>query len=278
MSLSGISVIISTYNQPAWLEKVLWGYQMQTFRDFELIVADDGSGAATKNLIDTLKPQLNYPLIHIWQEDNGFQKNRVLNKAIMASTTGYIVVSDGDCIPRNDFLSVHDRYRTPGYFLSGGYSKLPMSVSEEITKNDIETGRCFDLTWLKARGLPSSFKNNKLTARGFTARLLNAVTPTTATWNGHNTSGWKKDILAVNGYDERMQYGGEDRELGERLFNYGIRAKQLRYSAICVHLDHARGYINQEALTRNATIRKHTREQKAVWTTHGIVKQEKPTL
>jgi hypothetical protein len=78
--------------------------------------------------------------------------------------------------------------------------------------------------------------------------------------------------LAVNGFDERMQYGGEDRELGERLFNYGIRSKQIRYSAICVHLDHARGYVNAEAIAKNKAIRQIT-AQGVIRTRYGIEKE-----
>jgi hypothetical protein len=84
----------------------------------------------------------------------------------------------------------------------------------------------------------------KLSAKGFLATLLNAVTPTKATWNGHNASCWKEELLAINGFNHEMQYGGEDRELGERLINNGLKSVQIRYSAICVHLDHARGYVS----------------------------------
>ncbi|NER15515.1 glycosyltransferase [Leptobacterium flavescens] len=270
-----ISVIISTYNAEEWLEKVLWGYHKQEFKNFEVVIADDGSGPKTKQLIDGMKNELSYPLVHVWQEDDGFQKSRILNKAIVACRGEYIVMSDGDCIPRPDFLSVHDTYREEGYFLSGGYFMLPMDISKLISKEDILTGKCFDIDWLKKNGLKSTFKNNKLTSTGSKSKFLNFITPTNASWNGHNASGWKKDIVAVNGMDERMQYGGQDRELGERLFNYGIKSKQIRYSAVCVHLDHKRGYKTPESIAKNQAIRKNTRDNKAAWTEHGIVKEKK---
>lgn len=273
-----ISVIISTYNAEDWLQKVLWGYHVQSFKDFEVIVADDGSGEATKTLIRRMQKEVFYPIIHIWQEDDGFQKSRILNKAILACNADYIVMSDGDCIPRCDFLAVHNNKRKKGYFLSGGYFKLPMPISEKITRADIFSGNCFDLNWLIGNGLKSSFKNNKLTAFGFKARLLNTMTPTNASWNGHNASGWKKDIIAVNGFDERMQYGGQDRELGERLFNYGIKSKQIRYSAACLHLDHPRGYKTSESIHKNKNIRAITRSQKLTWTPYGITKSKHPGL
>lgn len=267
-----ISVIISTYNAVEWLTKTLWGYAVQTTTDFEIVIADDGSGPETKSLIEKVAKDFPVPIIHVWQEDEGFQKSKILNKAIKACSADYILMSDGDCIAKNDFVEMHLKHREKGYFLSGGYFKLPIDISHDITKEDIVAQRCFDINWLKKKGLKSSFKNNKLTAKGSKASLLNYVTPTNASWNGHNASGWKKDILAVNGFDERMQYGGQDRELGERLINMGFKSKQIRYSALCIHLDHPRGYKTKETLERNAAIRKNTRKKRYAYTYYGIKK------
>jgi glycosyltransferase involved in cell wall biosynthesis len=265
-----ISVIFSTYNSEEWLEKVILGFSVQTFRNFEIIIADDGSREATKNLIDRLRAEIDVPIIHVWQEDNGFQKSQILNKAILASTSDYLIFTDGDCIPRQDFVEVHHKYREKGYFLSGGYFKLPMDISKLISKEDIINQNCFDLQWLKANGLPSSFKNVKFLASGISSKILNFVTPTNASWNGHNSSGWKQDLMEVNGFNQEMQYGGQDRELGERLFNKGLKSKQIRYSAICVHLDHKRGYVNEETWKKNYSIRENTRNNKVVKTPIGI--------
>ena len=149
---------------------------------------------------------------------------------------------------------------------------LPMETSKLISSDDIETGRAFDKTWLYAHGLKKTYKTLKLSSKGWQSTFLNFITPTKATWNGHNSSGWKKDLLSANGFDERMQYGGQDRELGERLVNAEIRPIQLRYSAICLHLDHARGYKNQASIEKNRAIRKHTRNSGKTRTEYGIVK------
>ncbi len=269
-----ISVIISTYNNPKWLEKVLWSFDAQSFKKFEVIIADDGSDEHTKHLIDTMRSEVFFPIQHVWHEDNGFQKTIILNKAILASNGKYLVFTDGDCIVRHDFLQVHDDRKEEGYFLSGGYFKLPMDISELISEDDIRSQLCFDIEWLRDNGLKKSFKNNKITAQGLKEKLLNRFTPTTATWNGHNASGYKSDIVAANGFDERMQYGGEDRELGERLFNAGIKAKQIRYSAICLHLDHERGYVKPEMIEKNKAIRAQTKSSKSKRTPFGIVKED----
>ncbi|MES2487007.1 MAG: glycosyltransferase family 2 protein [Bacteroidota bacterium] len=263
------SVIMSTYNAEAWLEKVLWGFSAQTIKNFEIIIADDGSGPATKQLLDKLADQIPMPIVHVWQEDNGFQKTQILNKAIMASASDYLIFTDGDCIPRADFVATHLANRQEGYFLSGGYFKLPMETSKTITREDIVTQRCFDVAWLKQNGL-GNVKTSKLTANGFKATLLNFITPTKASWNGHNASAYKADLVAVNGFNTEMQYGGEDRELGERLFNKGLKSKQIRYSAVCIHLDHARGYVSDEVWKKNNDIRKFTRKNKVIKTLTGI--------
>jgi glycosyltransferase involved in cell wall biosynthesis len=271
-----LSVIFSTYNSPAWLAKTLCGFAAQTFADFEIVVADDGSRDDTRELIERLRPELGRPLQHVWHEDRGFQKSAILNKAIVAARGEYLVFTDGDCIPRADFVAVHAARRRPGHFLSGGYVKLPLALSERITDQDIRAGRATDPEWLRAQGFRNWRALAKLRFGPGVARVLNAVTPTGATWNGHNASGWRRDIVAVNGFDERMQYGGQDRELGERLVNAGVRPVQIRFSAACVHLEHGRGYRTAESIARNRGIRRRTRRDGSTWTEYGIVKGAQP--
>lgn len=264
------SVIMSTYNAVQWLEKVLWGFGMQTATDFEIIIADDGSNLETKKKIEELRKLSHIPIIHVWHEDNGFQKTKILNKAIVVSNSDYLIFTDGDCIPRKDFVQTHLNFREKGYFLSGGYFKLPLNISNLITKNDILNQKCFNVKWLKSKGMIANLKAFKLSRSKILTQTLNSLTLTKPTWNGHNASGWKADLLAVNGFNEEMQYGGEDRELGERLFNMGLSSKQIRYSAICVHLDHARGYVSDEVWKKNNEIRAFTKANKIIKTTSGI--------
>lgn len=266
-----ISVIFTTYNAPKWLEKVIWGFAQQTDKNFELVIADDGSNDETRQLIESHQGKYTFDIQHIWHADDGFQKCQILNKAITAAQGEYIIMTDGDCIPRNDFVATHRRFAEPGHMLSGGYFKLPMTTSQSITYEDIKKGDCFDPNWLKSNGVTSSIKLMKLSAGPKRASLYNRLTPTKPTWNGHNASCYKTDMIKVNGFDERMRYGGQDREFGERLRNIGIKSKQIRYSAICIHLDHARGYANPEDWKRNNTIREHTRSSKTTRTAYGIV-------
>ena len=265
-----VGVVISTYNNPAWLEKTLIGYMCQSRPADEIIIADDGSGPETRELVERYAELL--PLRHVWHPDDGFRKTEILNKAIAESRADYLIFTDQDCVPREDFVAVHAAAASPGRFISGGYFKLSMPVSRAVTGADIRAGSPFSLSWLRKQGMRLGFKATKLLRSRPYASVMNAITPAVASWNGCNSSAWRTDIIDTNGFNEDMQYGGEDREFGERLVNKGIRPVQMRYSAIVVHLDHGRPYKNAEAIARNNAIRAVTRRSRLTRTPRGIEK------
>jgi glycosyltransferase involved in cell wall biosynthesis len=266
-----VSVIVTTYNEPGWLRKCLWGWDAQSCHDFdELIIADDGSGPETAECIDQMREETELPLRHVWQDDDGFRKSAILNRAIEAAEGEYLVFSDGDCIPRADFLSTHVDCARHGCYLSGGYFKLPRDVSETITREDVREGRPFDRGWLDAHGVEHSKAWLLLTASPLWGSVLNSISTTRPTWNGHNSSGWKADLVAVNGFNEAMGYGGQDRELGYRLANNGIRPRQIRFSTVCVHLEHPQGWRTEEAVAASKAIIDETVRTGRTWIEHGI--------
>ena len=267
-----ISVILSAYNNINWLEKTLWSYSYQSNKDFQLIIADDGSDSDVKEFIEKFKNQSAMNIFHIWQEGNGSDKAKILNKAILAATADYILMSEGNCLATSDFVESHLANRQKGYFLSGGHLKLPMDVSKIISREAIKTQQCFYKKWLRAHGLRRSFKTRKLTARGLQAKVLNAVTTTKASWNGANSSGWKSDLLAINGFDERMKFSGQDRELGERLINNGVKSKQIRYSAVCLKLNQPINPDLNDVLDKNLEIRLNSKKENRTYTEFGIKK------
>jgi glycosyltransferase involved in cell wall biosynthesis len=267
---AGVSVILSTYNQPRWLEKALWGYAAQRFADFEVLVADDGSGPETADVIARLQGRDGVRLVHVWHEDRGFRKTEILNRAILAARGDYLIFSDGDCIPHPNFVATHVRLAAERRFLSGGYLKLSLDLSEGITEDDVQSGRAFDRRWLRARGWQGGRRALRLPGSPAVAALLDALTPTGATWNGHNASTWREAIVAVNGFDLDMGYGGEDRALGERLVNLGYRGRRVRFRAPCLHLDHPRPYADPAVIGANRRRREEIRRTRDVRTHRGL--------
>jgi glycosyltransferase involved in cell wall biosynthesis len=265
-----VSVILSTYNQAAWLEKSLWGYGCQTYRDFELVLADDGSGAATAVMLERVARELGLNLVHVWHEDRGFRKCEILNRAILASSGDYLIFSDGDCIPRWDFVETHVRHAAPERFLSGGYLKLPAGVSQRIAFEDVRERRFAELAWLRAQGWKPGRRAVRLLESESIAALLDRLTTTRATWNGHNASTWREAVLEVNGFEAEMKYGGEDRAFGERLVNMGCRGVQIRHRAPVLHLDHGRPYVDPAELRRNREIRDRIARQSEVRAVTGL--------
>ena len=265
-----VSVIVSTYNQPAWLEKVLSGYARQDFRDFELILADDGSGRETHELIADFARRSDFPLRHLWHEDEGYRRSVILNAAILASRGDYLVFSDGDCIPRGDFVRRHVELREPGHFLSGGSVYLSMEVSRTITAEDIARGSFADPTWLRARGQRLGRHTLRLVKPGLGATLLDHLTTTSPTWNLNNASTWRKPLFDVNGMEMEMQYGGADRALGARLENLGVKRKRVRFRAVLLHLDHSRPYKTRESIQRNKGIRRRIDANREIRARNGL--------
>ena len=268
-----VSVIITTYNQPDWLEKTLWGYAAQTTRDFDIVVADDGSTGETKARIDAVREATGLAIRHVWHEDRGFRKCKIVNRAIHATDADYLIFTDGDCIPRRDFVEAHLRSARPGRYLSGGYFKLPPEASTAITPEEIGTNAIFDARWLLRAGVRFTPRLVKFHLPAWLAAVCGYLTTTQATFNGMNSSAWREDILRVNGFDERMQYGGLDRELGLRLENAGIRPLQIRYQALCLHLHHARAYRRREHIEFNRALRRETRLTGSTRTRYGITQE-----
>jgi glycosyltransferase involved in cell wall biosynthesis len=274
-----ISVILSTYNKPHFLERVLWGYAVQTDRDFELVIADDGSTGETAETIRRVCAENGLHGAHVWHEDRGFRKTEILNQAIRAASGDYLLFSDGDCIPRHDLIAVHRFHAEPGRYLAGGYLKLCQKVSEAIRVEDIVAGRVTDLAWLRAQGWRPGRNALRLLGAGRIGALLDFLTPTAAHFNGNNVSVWRDALVAVNGFERDMGYGGSDRATGYRLDNLGLRGKQLRHRAVCMHLHHDRPYRDPEMIRQNRAIMDGIRRTGATRARSGLAElQENATV
>ena len=271
-----VSVLLTTFDNLPALEASLAGWALQDDADFELVVADDGSGPDTAACVRRWRGREGARAVHVWHENRGFRKTEILNKAIHAATGDYLVFSDGDCIPRQDFLRAHRALAERGRFLSGGYLKLSREITEDVDAEAVRSGKVFDPVWLRERGWRDGKRMPRLTDSRVLAALLDRTTTTRSTWNGHNASGWRADIEAVNGFDLDMGYGGLDRAVGERLANLGVRGKQVRFRAVCLHLWHPRPWLDPETIERNRVIRERIRTEGQVRAPRGLAETALP--
>jgi len=277
--MTGISVIVSTYNRPGYLERVLCGYAVQSDPDFEVIVADDGSSQETADLIARARQDMNIRIVHVWHEHKGFRKSLIQNRAIEAARTEYLIFTDGDCIPRRDMVAVHRRLATPGRYVAGGYLKLSPQATAAVQLSDIESGRFTDLDWLRSQGWKPGHRSLRLTDKYWLSVLLDRVTTTAANFQGNNTGAWRTSLFEVNGFENEMGYGGLDKALGYRLQNAGIKGIQARYRIIAMHLEHDRPYRSPEGMKKNREIMKGIRKSGQVRAHRGLEELEPdPTL
>lgn len=269
-----ISVVVSTYNAPDRLEKALWGFSAQTDRRFELLIADDGSTKATRDVVDRMRAETGMEIRHLWHPDEGFRKTVICNRAFAEAAYDYILVTDGDCIPRADLVATHLRFRRPGCYLGSTALRLPANAADAISKEEILSGRIFNFGWLWRQGFVVEPQLLRLACPGRIQPVANRCLCRNSRFHGANSSAWKSDILWVNGYDERLSYGGQDAELGYRLRHAGVRPIKVRCSAHCLHIDHERAYAPPEVrrVTREAVER--TRQSEVAFTPYGIVKAE----
>lgn len=263
-----VGVIVSTYNNPEWLEKVLWGLRYQTHPANEIIIADDGSNERTRDLIRRYQSIL--PLKHVWHEDNGFRKTTILNQAVLTAQSDYLIFMDQDLIPRRDFVSQHYKHARRGHFVSGGAIMIPEKLSHALTEEDIRSGNAFRIAWLRTHGMQWNWKMSKLWSNPLLCRLMNFLTPTNASWNGGNASTWRDYIVQAKGFDTRMRYGAEDREFGQRLENASITGIQLRYGTPLLHLYHQRPYRNEQDWQANRAIWQQTKKEHLITTSYGL--------
>lgn len=279
------SVIVSSDSHPKWLLKCLIGFAQQSPNTFELIIADHGVGSDSKSIVERFRRHSGLPIAYVGHDRQASRKCAILNNAICAAKSDYLIFTDADCIPRHDFVETHLTLREPGRFLSGGDVKLPTSVSNVICGLDIEQGRHADAAWLRARGFRAGRQVIKLRPEGWLTRALDLFSFVRPGWNSHNSSGWKTDLVEVNGFDERMDGGGEDLELGKRLENAGIHGKRIRYRAPVIRLESKRPSVDLGACAVNEEIRRQTKREGRVWTDHGMLPvrrtqlpRAKPTL
>jgi glycosyltransferase involved in cell wall biosynthesis len=225
------SLIITTYNWKEALDLVLKSVARQTEVPDEVIVADDGSTPDTAELVADWSKRLPIPLRHVWQEDIGFRAGRIRNRAIAAAVGDYVVMVDGDMVLNAHFIQDHKRAAQRGFFVQGvRLITGPHATKVMLTRNVMDLGFF----------APDIHRRRHTIRNRFLSWLLRLKVHTSQrAIRSCNQAYWKDDLVRVNGFDERMTgWGGEDNEIAARLYNVGVRRRNLKFGGLAIHLHH----------------------------------------
>lgn len=234
-----ISILLATYNWPQALKLCLESLATQTDQDFEIIIADDGSTNDTKQLIEKIK--LHHPILitHLWQEDQGFRKTKILNQAIAAAHGNYLIFLDGDCIVQPDYIARHRALAQKGYLVTGSRVLLDQSLTKRLLNSpnwdykqfaskllSYRLSGCINKYW------PLQIKLGNGSWRDYRKFVWRRI-------KGCNMACWKEDAEAINGFDEDMTgWGHEDADFVFRLQRHHIKRKSGSWSTEVLHLFH----------------------------------------
>jgi glycosyltransferase involved in cell wall biosynthesis len=233
-----ISVIVTTYNREDALDAALRALAAQSDRNFEIVIADDGSGPDTARLIESWKPRLPMPLKHVRHEHRGFRGGEIRNRGIRASGGALCIFLDGDCLAKPDFIAVHRRLYEPGWFVIGNRILLSREVTAAVLAQQLAPQMWGFGALLRER--LSGGVNRLLPAVHLPLGPLRKLRQ--ESWRGAQTCNFavaRSDLDRVDGFDNSfVGWGYEDSDLAIRLMRAGVRRKDGRFAAGVFHLWH----------------------------------------
>ena len=257
-----VSLLISTYNWPEALQLVLLSVINQTQNPYEILIADDGSSEETKNLIESFKKITVIPIHHFWHEDKGFRKAIILNKAIATAEGEYIIQVDGDCIMHKDFVRDHKVLAQSNVYLFGSRVNIQEKFLPKLFASQKIKFGFFD------KGIKKRTRNLRVPAL---SSLYKTSDKMSDKMRGCNVYFWKKDVVAVNGYNEEFEgWGREDSELIIRMMHNGVLGRRLRYRGIVYHIWHK--VKDQSRFETNDSLQEKAIAEKSKWCKKGIDK------
>ena len=255
-----VALIVSTFNQPDYLSRVLRAISRQSRQPQEMLLADDGSGNETKDLFSSWSGQQPFLCHHVWQPHEGFRKAHILNRAVTSARAEYLVFLDGDMVPHPDFMADHVSAARPGAFVQGHRALVEQNAAAWFGQNRLSADRRRAL-W---QGQISGWKN----AWRWPWPVVSANKHLRGI-RGCNFSLWRADMVRVNGYNEAfIGWGREDSEFAARLLNAGVQRLDLRGQAVCFHLWHPPASRGQ--LDGNDSLLEKTIREKITRCDHGL--------
>ncbi|MEH0690614.1 glycosyltransferase family 2 protein [Vibrio cholerae] len=261
-----VSLVITTYNWESALTAVLQSAETQTHLPDEIIIADDGSGPATQRVVEHFQSQTAIPVLHSWQEDVGFRLSMSRNRAIAQAKCDYIVMIDGDIVMPPRFIEDHIRAAKKGWFIQGGRVQVGPKSSEALLEEP-----------KKIHYFSQDIRNRKNTiSNSILANCFSYKRNNDAATRGCNMSFWKKDVIAVNGFNEAFEgWGREDSEFVHRMLNKGLNRLYLKFAGAGLHLYHDEN--SRALLPENEKIFQMTVDNRLQWCEQGINQYLSPT-
>ncbi len=236
-----VTLFVAFYNNVEFFRKVFTSIENQSFKDFEVIICDDGSNAASVMEMRTLCQNSHLPVLHLWHSDRGFFKNEILNKGILQSRAEYCIFIDADCVLHKNFIEDHWSNKVTGHTLAGRRVNLTPGISNKLTLDRIRSNYLeknwwwifITMAWMKDN---NSTKGFRITNDKF-YKVMNRKNRGLV---GSNFSVFKSDLYKVNGFD--MSYHkpgiGEDSDIDFRLSGLGVTPIPFCFRGIQYHLYH----------------------------------------
>ena len=263
------SIIIAVYKDTQALYNILYALEQQTENNFEIIITEDGESDEMNRFLAPYKTQENF--YHLTQPDDGWRKPLAVNRAIDFAHTDYLMFLDGDCIPDTHFVALHLAQAEQGKFLTGRRVYLGPVTSRLLRKTPalfrIIQNRLLFLLLL----IPLHLDKVRSYEVGLSSRFmqwLRGKKPVGII--GCNFSCYKKDLLAINGYNEDLKgVGGEDSDLQWRFEGLGMATKSVKFLIPVYHLYHKNSRQDSD---ENLRISDENRKIKAFVCKNGIKK------
>jgi glycosyltransferase involved in cell wall biosynthesis len=257
-----LALAITTYERPDALAAVLATVERQQVPPAEILVADDGSGEATRDLVASFVARSRVPARHVSQPHEGFRLTRLRNLAIAATRCDYIVFVDGDMLLHPAFVADHARLARRGFFTQGVRVLADPALTQALLADPSRFPAPLD------RGLGGLRRAYLLHAPALAPRVARLANGLVAI-KGCNQGFWRDDLVRVNGFDETMVgWGPEDKELCARLEHAGVGRQTLLFGGIACHLHHAAA--SRAALPSNLAVLRATLAQGKTRCEHGL--------
>jgi glycosyltransferase involved in cell wall biosynthesis len=240
-----ISVVLTTYNRSDALAVVLAALQRQTDKDFEVVIADDGSQPAHRARIREAANRCSFALAYVWHPDVGFTVARARNLGVAQSRGSYLILLDGDCVPDVDFIAQHRRLMQTGFLVNGSRCLLSPDFTQRVLGGSVDiVGRSWQYWLQQWRTGYASKIAPRLRVPDVGMRIESDFR-----WHGIrscNMGLWRSDFEVVNGFDSSFQgWGHEDADLVLRMFHAGIRRKNGFFATEVFHLWHEEASRNR---------------------------------